>query len=227
MRQQDLNQASPVQVFYTWHCIAGHDSSVIASLQIHKRTESANPSQAYASTMSWRTTIIQVKWPKENGPPTINIFLLLELTRKSTGRRCLFNYSISSTVNLSGWYYFGNEWSTRMRNDVSDWFSCRQRTLCEITHRPGVAWSQAARSLQHEHGRIPGRDFVIFSSPSIQGTFVPPCIYIFLATTIANGKGRSKKKKKVGTPRVVSGRRRPHASYAPEFNRLFRAEVCP
>ena len=28
--------------------------------------------------------------------------------------------------------------------------------------------------------------------------------------------GHAKKKKKVGTPRVVSGRRRPHASYAPD-----------
>ena len=64
-------------------------SSVIASLQIHMRTESANPSQAYTSTMSWRTTIFQVKWPKENGSPTMYVFLPLELTRKSTGRRCL------------------------------------------------------------------------------------------------------------------------------------------
>ena len=25
VRQQDLNQASPVLVFYTWHCTAGHE----------------------------------------------------------------------------------------------------------------------------------------------------------------------------------------------------------
>ena len=32
-------------------------------------------------------------------------------------------------------------------------------------------------------------------------------------------KKKKKKKKKVGTPRVVSGRRRPHASYAPDTRR--------
>ena len=32
--------------------------------------------------------------------------------------------------------------------------------------------------------------------------------------------GMLKKKKKVGTPRVVSGRRRPHASYAPDNSGL-------
>ena len=31
-RQQALNQASPVLVFYTWHCIAGHESPVPSCL---------------------------------------------------------------------------------------------------------------------------------------------------------------------------------------------------
>ena len=143
--------------------------------------------------MSWRTTIIQVKWPNENGPPTINIFLLLELTRKSTGRRCLYNYSFSSSVNLSGWYYFGNEWSTR--NDVSDWFSCRQRPYFVRDHAP-------ARS--HVHLRQPGA-FSTNMHTSLGETSLSffrllskelSChLVIFLATTIANDKGRSKKKK--------------------------------
>ena len=143
--------------------------------------------------MSWRTTIIQVKWPNENGPPTINIFLLLELSRKSTGRRCLYNYSFSSSVNLSGWYYFGNEWSTR--NDVSDWFSCRQRPYFVRDHalaRSRVHLRQPGAFSTNMHASLGGTSlsFLRLLSNELSCHLV-----IFLATTIANDKGRSKKKK--------------------------------
>ena len=73
--------------------------------------------------------------------------------------------------------------------------------------------TQAARSFQHEHARIPSLGETSLSFLRLLSKELSCHLVIFLATAIANDKGRSKKKK-VGTPRVVSGRRRPHASYA-------------